>query len=79
MENPNTSMASKRKIRFKVANMRMAACVVHALFDCNAENITFGWTPKEEVSVSYLADEEMDIIIKRKMLELFRTVTQTEK
>lgn len=72
-------MASKKKIKFKVANMRMAACVAFALQDCGAENITFGWTPKEEVNVSYLTDNETDVIIKRKMLELFRSVTNPEK
>lgn len=70
-------MASKKKtIKFKVANMRMAACAAFALQDCAAEEITFGWTSREEVHVSYLTDPETDALIKRKMLELFKNMTE---
>lgn len=68
-----------KKIKFKAANARMAACFAVASFDYNVKNISFGFTPKEEVWISYFCTAEVDKIVRQKMLELFRVLPDPQK
>jgi hypothetical protein len=72
MKNQITSGPSpKKKTSFTLPNMRMASCLAIAASEYNVDGVSFSFTKKEEVKVSYICDAETDKLIRKKMLELF--------